>query len=114
MVSFFLVVHAISFVGQERVSAGMSCMALEDVAAAAGGATGGGDGNGDGDDAGKKRSSGKGSKSKSKSKRGHGGVREEIRQLKEVLGVDDPNKTPQVTRSNHVYTCSREHVLGRF
>lgn len=42
----------------------------------------------------KKRSSGK-SKG-SKSKRGHGGVREEIRQLQEVLGVDDPNRTPQV------------------
>lgn len=31
-------------------------------------------------------------------KRGkHGSVREEIRQLQELLGVDDPNRTPQVT-----------------
>lgn len=42
----------------------------------------------------KKRSSGKSKGSKSKAKRG--GVREEIRQLQEALGVDDPNRTPQV------------------
>lgn len=29
-------------------------------------------------------------------KKGRGGIREEIRQLKEVLGVDDSNRTPQV------------------
>ena len=45
-------------------------------------------------DAAKKRSSGKSKGSKSKSRRG--GVREEIRELQEALGVDDPNRTPQV------------------
>ena len=28
-------------------------------------------------------------------KKSRGGVREEIRQLQELLGVDDPNRTPQ-------------------
>ena len=34
-------------------------------------------------------------KGKGRPKR-HGGVREEIRELQEILGVDDPDKTPQV------------------
>lgn len=29
-------------------------------------------------------------------KKGRGGIREEIRQLKEMLGVDDADRTPQV------------------
>lgn len=49
-------------------------------------------------DAAKKRSAGKSKSKGTKGKRGHGGVREEIRQLQEELGVDDPNRTPQVNK----------------
>lgn len=54
----------------------------------------------------KKRSSGKSKGSKSKGKRG--GVREEIRQLQEALGVDDPNRTPQVKSSSYTEVTNRE------
>eukprot|EP00903_Cladosiphon_okamuranus_P016175 g14926.t1 len=67
------------------VSAGMSCLTLD-----------GAEGNDDAHnlDAAKNRSSGK-SKGTKGSKGKRGGVREEIRQLQEALGVDDPNRTPQ-------------------
>lgn len=51
---------------------------------------------------------GKKSSSKGKGgKKGHGGIREEIRRLQEVLGVDDPNRTPEVLNALWRFDAAR-------